>query len=180
VGLRVNDRASASGSPGAHAGSVLLRGPAEEAGARASGRVTVLAWLSGDARDGPDAWERAVLRLAGLPCGTTLSGRGRSVGRGERWWRLLGQREWFCGLSCRGKKGADPRWAMLGGKRATVLGSRGGKETRMRWFGLRLSLSRRWASAGKGRKTGLSWDEGFWAGLGFLFLFSWVFSSFYF
>ena len=117
MGLRVNDRASASGSRGAHAGSVLLRGPAEEAGARARGRVTVLGWPSGDARDGPDAWERAVLRLAGLPCGTTLSGRGRSVGRGERWWRLLGQREWFCGLSCRGKKGAGPRWAVRGGKR---------------------------------------------------------------
>ena len=111
MSLRVSDRASASGSRGAHAGSVLLHAPAEEAGGRASGRVTVLGWPSGDARDGPDAWERAVLRLAGLPCGTTLSGRGRSVGRGERWWRLLGQREWFCGLSCRGK---ERSWAALG------------------------------------------------------------------
>ena len=40
MGLRVSDRARVSGSRGAHAGSVLLRGPAEEAGARASGEAS--------------------------------------------------------------------------------------------------------------------------------------------
>ena len=49
-----------------------------------------------------------------LRCGTAVGDHavreGRSVGRRERWWRLLGQQEWFCGLSCRGKKGAGPRW----------------------------------------------------------------------
>ena len=39
---------------------------------------------------------------------------------------------------------------------------------------------RSWAApgrAGNGRKTGLSWDEGFWAGLGFLFFLLFFFSN---
>ena len=40
MGLRVSDRARVSGSRGAHAGSVLLRRPAEEVGARASGEAS--------------------------------------------------------------------------------------------------------------------------------------------
>ena len=70
MGLRVNDRASASGSRGAHAGSVLLRGPAEEAGARASGEASQGAgrWARRDeerlGRERVEAWTRA--RCCGL------------------------------------------------------------------------------------------------------------------
>ena len=64
MGLRVSDRASAIGSRGAHAGSVLLCGPAEEAGARASGEAS---WAT-----------------------RGVSGPSRGSGRGKPGWAILG------------------------------------------------------------------------------------------
>ena len=61
MGLRVSDRAS--GSRGAHAGSMLLRGPAEEARTRASG--------SGCAQRG----------VLGCPSGPSEGVGGRGPGR---------------------------------------------------------------------------------------------------
>ena len=72
MGLRVSDRARASGLRGAHAGSVLLRGPAEEAGARASG----------EASQGAGRWARLdEERASDADSGGSGSGRARSWAR---------------------------------------------------------------------------------------------------
>ena len=118
MGLRVSDRARASGSRGAHAGSVLLRGPAEEAGARASGEASQGAgrWARRDEERASDAdsggsgsgrargWAKARAEGGGADGAWCWAGRGALVrgelGPGCCWAKNRERPGWVIGLGC--------------------------------------------------------------------------------